>query len=251
MNRLSFRIVFLFISFYLCAEQGLHAQQIGLLGGLSLPDLRQIATANQADLSRQDFYYGIFAAFKLTNQLSLQAGLNYCGEGGKNEGIQPIPQGSLKDFPASDTFYANYTNTTILRYLEMPVLARLTWGKHMKYFIEGGIFAGYLLSAQALIKGSGSIYRDPSGNYPIFVPAGGTPFSPSLLNSNSNITNQVKTMNFGLVGGGGASYFAGRNQFFLDLRISEGMLNIYKDVQVNGKFKTGNVTLSLGYAFTL
>jgi hypothetical protein len=229
----------------------MYGQQIGIHGGLSLPDLRGKDGVEQTGLSRQDDYYGFFLSFKITNLLYFQTELNYCGEGGISSGIQPVQVNSIKNYRSRDTLYANYQSTTVLHYLEVPFLARMEWGQHIKYFLDFGIFAGYLLDAHVVNKGSGGIFLDPAGKSQAFVQPGAGLFSPSLLNSSSNIYSQVNTYNFGITGGGGMSYIIGRNQFFLDLRITEGMQPVYRDTDQSGKYKTGNVNLSLGYAFSL
>ncbi|HUX83690.1 MAG TPA: outer membrane beta-barrel protein [Chitinophagaceae bacterium] len=229
----------------------LDAQQIGIHGGLSLPDLRGATQQQQTVLSRQDGYYGFFLSFRLKNLLSIQADLNYCGEGGISSGIQQVFGDNLKAFPPSDTLYANYESHTILHYLEVPVVARITWGNQVRYFLEGGIFTGYLVDARQVNNGGGGLYKDPGGKIPAVLKPGETPFSPAVLNSNSNIYNRINTVNFGLTGGGGMSYKIGRNEIYLELRISEGMQGIYRDQAQFGKYKTGNVTVSFGYAFLL
>ncbi len=229
----------------------MEAQQIGIHGGLSLPDLRGATQEQQTVLSRQDTYYGIFLSFKVKNLLTLQADLNYCGEGGISAGIQQVYGNSLKNFPPADTLYANYDSHTILHYLEVPIVARLTWGNHVKYFLEGGIFTGYLVDARQVNSGKGGLFEDPEGRDPAVLKPGETPFSPGVLNSNSNIYTRINSVNFGLTGGGGMSYESGRSQLILDLRISEGMEGIYRDQGQYGKYKTGNVTVSFGYAFMI
>ncbi|HVB03394.1 MAG TPA: outer membrane beta-barrel protein [Chitinophagaceae bacterium] len=241
---------FLFLFLGLCCHS-LLAQEIGIQGGFSLPDLRGNLRDPQAYLSRSDGCYGIYGNFKINKQFSILAELNYCGEGGRRDGIQPIPSGSMKDYPPSDTFYSDYQNSTILHYLELPVLARLTWGKQVKYFIEGGIFTGYLMDARLVTSGKGVLYSDPAGRIPASAPPGGDPFSPQILDNNTDISKQINRINIGIIGGGGILYDLGRNQFSLDLRISEGMLHIYRNTHAGGKYNTGNVLILLGYGFRL
>ena len=65
----------------------------------------------------------------------------------------------------------------------------------------------------------------------------------------SSLKNQHR-WNFGVTGGVGIAQDFGKNRIFFDARFEYGLVNIQKYSE-DGKNNTGNVLLSLGYAYRL
>lgn len=182
--------------------------------------------------------FGITAAYGFNNILSLAAELNYTTMGGKKNGMQ-----ALSGYGSNGTLYADFENKTVLNYLELPVMARVTFGKAFRYYANLGIFGSYLLSAKNETSGSSALYKDANGTQVY----DGTKVS---FDKNTDIKSQVKDFNFGIVGGLGAGYTFGQHGIWLDGRYVMGMPNIRENTAVNGKNSTGSIMATVGYTYT-
>jgi Outer membrane protein beta-barrel domain len=227
---------------------------LGLKGGLSIPDLSG-GGGNQLSenyTSRLAFNFGVLSDFKVHNNFSLQVELNYAGQGGKRDGMQPItnlPASLSQGLPAGTYLYADFKNKAVLDYLELPIMAKLSWGKMFGYYVNAGPYLGYLLHAAEKTKGTSTIYEDPNGKYPLTEM--GYPVPPQNFNANTDITSSIKRFNVGVTGGGGVSLkLDPKDKLFFDARVEYGFINIQK-YSVDGKDNTGNLLLSLGYAHRL
>jgi hypothetical protein len=220
----------------------------GVHGGLSIPDLsggkgNAISTNYTSRLAGN---FGIQADYAITQKFSIDVELNYAGQGGKRDGLQPVtnlPPQYQALVPPGDYLYGNFKNTAAFDYLELPILARLNWGKAFQFYVNAGPYLGYLLHAEEKTKGSSYIFEDPQGNQPISP-------EPVDFTANTNITSDIHKFNVGVTGGIGISRSFGRNLFFLDGRFEYGLLNIQK-YTADGKDHTGNVLVSLGYSYRL
>lgn len=181
--------------------------------------------------------FGLTAAYGLNNKLSLLAELNYTTQGGKKEGMQALSH-------SGQTVYADFSNKLYLNYLELPVMARMTFGSKIKYYANAGIFGGYLLSAKHKASGSSALYLDKDGKVPFAT-------EPVSFDADNAITDNISNFNFGLVGGLGAGYTFGVHGVWLDGRYAYGMPNIMKNTSVNGENSTGSIMVMAGYTYTL
>ncbi len=221
---------------------------LGVHGGLSIPDLsggkgNALSTGYTSRLAGN---FGLNSDFGITKKFSIAVELNYAGQGGKHDGVQAItnlPAQYQSYLQPGQYFYGNFKNTAALDYLELPILARLTWGKTWKFYVNAGPYIGYLLHAEEKTKGSSYIYED-AGATQLISP------TPEDFNANTNITSDIHKFNVGISGGVGLAYPFGRNEIFLDVRGEYGFLNIQKS-SADGKDHTGNALLSLGYSFRL
>jgi hypothetical protein len=220
---------------------------LGVHGGLSIPNLSGGGgNAISSDYSsRLAANFGIQADYGITQKFSIDVELNYAGQGGKRDGLQPVtnlPSQYQSQVPPGDYLYGNFKNTAAFDYLELPILARLKWGKAFKFYVNAGPYLGLLLHAEEKTSGSSYIYEDPQGNQPISP-------SPVDFTSNTNITSDLHKFNVGVTGGIGISQsFGVRSLVFLDGRFEYGFLNIQKYSE-DGKDHTGNVLVSLGYSY--
>lgn len=227
---------------------------VGLKGGLSIP---QLAGSQDNELtrdykSRRAVNFGAFVDIGITERVSVQPEINFAGQGGKREGIQPVTQDlpGLPPLPGGNFYYADFRNVAELNYLEMPVLLKYRFGNRDKtrIYINGGVFYGRLLSAKTKTSGSSTLYLDPDGQFPVLLPPNGDPLPPLPFDATTDVKNDLNSNNFGFTGGGGVEIPIGKNYLLFDARVSRGIVRIQRD-EMNGDSKTGNVVVSIGWAF--
>ncbi len=228
---------------------------IGFKGGISIPKL---SGSDNNELSR-DYKsrvapnFGVFFEFDVAKKTSLQFEVNYAGQGGKRNGIQPVSQSipGLPPLPNGAFYYANFKNEAKLNYLEIPALVKYRFRSKEKtgIYINGGVYYGHLLNATTVTSGSSTLFLDRDGRIPLLLPPANTPFPAIPFDAKTDIKNDVNKNNFGVTGGGGIEIPHGKNYFVIDARVSYGFLAIQKDTLRNGNSKTGNLVISFGYAF--
>ncbi len=227
---------------------------IGVHGGISIPDIR----GSQADIysrnftSRQGPYFGLSLEKTVTPLFSLVVELNFTSQGGKRSGMQPITMdipGGLP-VPPDTILFANFHNETILDYLEVPVLARFSFGHRLRFFLNAGPYVGVLLRAKAVTQGSSAIYMDEAGTMPIIIPPNTDPLIVDL-GAETNVKDSLKSTNIGLYGGGGLKYPLGPGDLILEAHFQLGLTVIQRDVETSGTSRTGAVVVSLGYTLPL
>jgi len=223
---------------------------LGVHGGLSIPDLSG-GNGNQLNTgytSRLAANFGIQSEWHVYQRFSLQVELNFAGQGGQRNGLQPItnlPPAYQQAVPPGSYLYADFKNKAVLNYLELPILAKFTWGRALQFYADAGFYAGYLLHAEEKTKGTSSIYVDQKGD-PLTVM--GYPVPEQDFTANTDITSSIKRFNVGVTGGVGLALpLDGRNKLYFDARFEYGFINIQKYSE-DGSNNTGNLLLSLGWA---
>jgi hypothetical protein len=243
-----------FLALFLAVGGSLAAEEvrIGVHGGVSIPNLRGGNDIfSQGFTSREGPFFGVFADFGLTGHLSLAVEVNYTSQGGKRSGLQPVT--SLPPdlpLPPGTILYANYHNETILDYIEIPVMGRLTYGAKVRFFVDAGPYVGFLHRAKTVTKGSSALYLDASGTMPIVIPPSPNPLVVSF-EGDTDVKSSLKNTNFGLAGGGGVIFQVGPGGLILEAHFQLGLTTIQRDVQTSGDNKTGAAIVSLGYEFSL
>jgi len=228
---------------------------VGIKGGVSIPNLSgsgdNVVTKNYK--SRTAITFGAFVELGLSDKFSIQPELNYSQQGGVRKGVQPItrPIPGLPPLPPGQYLFGDFKNTAKLNYLEIPVLLKYKFGSKgkIRFFLNGGVYYGYLLNATTVTKGTSTIYVDENKT-PLLVPPLGTPLPPMSFDAKTDVINDVNRNNFGLTGGGGLLIPSGKkNNFIIDVRISRGLTHIQKNTALNGESRTGNFVVSFGYVF--
>ena len=240
-------------SFAQTADKETH---VGLKVGISLPNI--LGSSDQEITkdykSRIAPNFGGFVDVGLTRHLSIQAGLDYASQGGKRNGVQPITATipGLPTLPPGQYFFADFKNTAKLDYLEVPVMAKYRFKKDKKigYYVNAGPYFGFLMKATTVTKGSSTIYVDKNRT-PLLLPPVGTPFPVIPFDAKTDVTDDLNRFNFGITGGGGITFPAKGNYFFIDARGSYGLTTLQKDTINDGKSRTGNLVISFGYAFKI
>ena len=241
------------LAFLQTGQSFAQAPWIGVHGGLSIPDLSG-GKDNQLSsnyTSRLAGNFGIQAEWPVYHRFSLQVELNFAGQGGQRNGTQPItnlPPELQASVPPGTYLYADFKNKAVLNYLELPILAKFSWGRTLIFYANGGPYLGYLLHAEEKTKGTSTIYADQKGD-PLTIQ--GYPVPPQDFTANTDITSSIKRFNVGITGGAGLALpIDARNKLFFDARFEYGFINIQKS-SADGSNNTGNVLLSLGWSYRL
>ncbi|MFZ1700262.1 MAG: porin family protein [Pyrinomonadaceae bacterium] len=227
---------------------------VGLKGGVSVPNLvgggdEEITRDYK---SRFTYNFGGFVDVGISKRVSIQTEVNYSPQGGKRDGIQPITAAipGLPPLPPGSYLFADFKNTAKLKYIEVPVLFKYTWRRDSgpQFYVNAGPNAGFLIKATQETRGTSTIYVDKNGT-PLLLPPVGTPIPPMSFDADTDVTDSLHRFNFGLTGGGGVKFPVGKNFFFIDARASYGLTTLQKNTATDGTSRTGNLVMSVGYAF--
>lgn len=259
------KIVLLSALFFLASQISAFAQsdskasnskfELGAFGGLNTPRLTGGGgnPLSEGWSSRSGAAFGLILNWNTGTHFGWRADVLYSSEGGQSNGMQALDGSSINpQVPAGTYFYANYDNESILNYLEIPVMAKyaLNLGKSSKLYVDFGPYLGFLLNATQKTSGSSIVYADASGTQPVTVdPQTGQPY-PVPFDADTDITNDINSVNFGLTGGIGIEQGVGFGQIFLDFRGAYGLTPIQKDAK-NGESHNGNLLVALGYSIPL
>jgi hypothetical protein len=244
-----------FITLFIILTYTVQAQnwQFGIKGGLSLPNLTSAGGASDVSkgyktISGPDF--ALFAAYTISDKFSLEADLEWSTQGGQKTGLQTIPANpDLAQFfpPGTLYLYANFTSTVRLQYLMMPVMIKYTMNlgssEKWKLYVDGGLFGGLLMTANASASGSSKVYLDKEQTQPI---------SSLIVNfdSTGNIKNQLHKGNFGIEGNLGILYQMNSTAVFAEAGGNYGFIDLQKNSQ-NGINHTGALIFRVGFDIKL
>jgi len=220
---------------------------MGVKAGLSIPDLEGNNEQSRGYTSRQGGYGGVLINFKVNTLLSVQTEVNYSPQGGQRKGIQPVPADAISGIalPPGVNLYANFKNTTILSYVEIPVMLKLELGKKLRYYTCLGPYMAFLIESRTETRGSSLLYFDAEATTPLTVD--GSPIPAVSFNSDTDIKKSIKTFNGGGAWGLGLKYPVRPGHIFIEGRIIRGFTNIQTHPERDGKNKTGSLTVALGY----
>jgi hypothetical protein len=226
---------------------------LGVHAGISIPNLR----GSQADIftknftSRQGPYFGLTADIPLAGRFSLAVDLNYTSQGGLRRGMQPLTMDTSElPIPPDTLIFADFRNETVLDYLEVPVMARVTFEGKLRVFLDFGPYAGYLVRGKALTEGVSALYLDEAGAMPITLPPDYVEPLVVDLGATTDVKDSVEAFNFGLAGGGGLMVPVGPGEIVLEARFQLGLTHLQKHPE-NGNTQTGAVIISLGYTLPI
>ncbi|HRO47184.1 porin family protein [Agriterribacter sp.] len=226
----------------------------GINGGISIPQLKSSGDneISKDYSSRLAATFGLFADIGITQQFSVKAAVNYAGQGGKRQGMQPvtaIPPALSQMLPPGTILYADFKNESVLNYLEIPVTAKFRWGSTLKYYLNAGPYIGILLNASQKTNGNSRLYFDKGATQPLSMQ--GQPLPSQSFKADTDIKKDINPVNLGITGGIGLAYpVGGSGEIILDARGAYGLTTIQKDTKANGKSRTGGLFITLGYAYT-
>jgi opacity protein-like surface antigen len=184
------------------------------------PNVRFLSgNSNSTQLNKPaiGFYSGITAQFPLKNDWSIVTGIGFERKGG-------VIKTEWTDFNANPIgIYNTYVNHD---YLVIPVLFRLSFGDKINYYINGGLYYGYLLAAKFNAE------------------------RPNLPNVQLNDEN-IRKSDFGLSIGGGIKINIAKNLAIpIEIRSNHGLINTNKaEIINNGAIKPNAVNLIVGLSY--
>lgn len=237
---------------------------VGVKGGISVPNLTSGSSKSDWDegySSRIGPNIGILIERPFSKSFSLQAEVNYIGEGGKRNGIQPfsIPKEYVPLFQQAfqtdkDYVYADFKNVSRINYIQVPVMARFNVAVNasgrLKCFAQAGPYVAFLVGAKQIIKTDDlKVYLDKEGRQQI-PPELVKGFLGSSLDTTVDAKEQLHKANLGVQGSVGVSLDCGSGKFFLEAGGNYGFIPIQKGDE-HGKNNIGAATVAIGYALKL
>jgi hypothetical protein len=183
---------------------------------------------------------------------------------------QELAMGAFMAWMAQNPYYyANVKNTTKFEYITLPLLLQTGWNvgsSPLQLYVNAGPVVSFILSCKQTQKplNNSLLYSDASGNTTIwnsFDPAiqamldAAFPTLKATLeqpidSSETNITGEMKSANFGIAANVGLRYQSGRNNFFFEVGSSYGFVAV-QDNDTNGSNRLGAISMMLGYSFSL
>ncbi|MGL4368281.1 MAG: outer membrane beta-barrel protein, partial [Spirochaetota bacterium] len=142
---------------------------LGAKGGLSIPNLTAWGDSNPISdgyKSRLGADGGVYALHDFSELFAVSLGVEYCAQGGVKEGFQafPVPDQYKAFLPDQEYLWADFKSEAKFDYLLIPLLARVSWAPRsqprFKVYVSAGPFAGFLLKARQITRGTSDIYLD-------------------------------------------------------------------------------------------
>src|SRR5690554_2721810 len=128
--------------------------EIGIEGGPSIMSLRGNEAIDSLHETTTRFSGGLFLQFNFNKNLSLRTNIAFERKGS---------EATIRGFD----FFGNWVDEEDVKvnydYLTMPILARVTFGKRVKYFVNAGPYFGYVLKQNMVIKSSIAPTRNEDG----------------------------------------------------------------------------------------
>src|SRR4029077_892847 len=138
--------------------------------------------------------------------------------------------------------YANFTSTIRLEYLMLPVMVKyridLSASGKWKFYVDGGLFGGLLMTAGASASGTSKVYLDKEQMQPLSS-------LPVNFDSTGNIKNQLHKGNFGIEGNIGLIYQVNSIGILAEAGGNYGFIDLQKDNR-NGINHTGALIFRVG-----
>lgn len=226
--------------------------KIGAFVGLNMPKLTGGGGNPLSEnwSSREGGASGVTVSWSTGPHFAWRADLLYSSEGGQRNKMQGIDASSINpQVPAGTYFYANFKNQSILNYLEVPVMGKysIPLSNSSHFYMNFGPYIGFLLNSNKKTRGSSIVYADPEGTQAVSVdPQTGQAY-PVSFDADTDIKDEIHTVNIGLTGGIGLTQKVGFGELILDLRGSYGLTNIQKYPE-DGSNHIGNLLVSVGYS---
>jgi hypothetical protein len=215
MKKLLF-IIFIYFPMLLVAQNKI---KFGVNGGLNYASLRGNDLAEDLDPGIS-YLVGVSAEYFVKENLSISANLNYENKIAKDNGnIYLLDEYGIPSMIKSDT-------RTIYNYLVLPIYVNYYFGKKDDFYVNGGLFLGYLLNSK---------------------------FTSKKFNDTTDTTDLNKKIDGGLVFGFGKLFkLDDKNELKLEIRENLGLVNT-SDVNVHGggTIKTNSINLILNWSFNL
>lgn len=220
------RKFFLLTTFALiCYLPGLMAQSLSF-GVLAGPSTRNVSYGTGNIFKHPDFGAdaGVLAELRYSELFSLQPMIEYSGQGSKHGAFVSSVDYDPAQYPDGHKFAE-------LDYLMVPVLAKFGWHlgseSHMRFFVNAGPYAAFLLSANQVLVSSDQ---------------------QRISGTSVKVKSELNNFNAGIDGNIGLSYFFHFSSIFIQAGGNYGFLKIQKD-QSAGTNYAGAASLTVGYTF--
>ena len=240
----------------LMVDHTAYAQEwwIGLRGGPSIPHLSD--GGNEVSKGYSSIVapnFGLMVEYYFTHNVSVQFEVDYSGQGGERDGLQPITQSpeGLPPLPEGQYLYADFKDKSVLNYLEIPIIGKYQFDlyDHWHPFIEAGPYIGFLLNATEKTSGTSQIYVDHNRT-PLTID--GQPVPPVSFDADTNVKGDLNEVNAGIMAGGGIAYVINSlNQIFIDIRGEYGLRSVQKNTARDGSSNTGCAVFLVGYKYKI
>jgi hypothetical protein len=228
---------------------------IGAKGGISIPNLTSGGSNNPLNKGYKSGLgpnAAIFGEYGFSDLFSLELSLEYSAQGGNKNGKQALPvtpdiAAFFAPNPAPPYLWTNFDAQAKLDYLMVPLLAKFGFDlghqSNFRLYASAGPFAGFLLGAKTITKGSSNIYADEAETIPLLT-------GPTSFDSTMDIKSELHSFNWGVEVNIGLAYHFDQHCIFLEGGGNYGFIPIQKD-KANGQNNAGAATVRIGYAYTL
>ncbi|MFN0048825.1 MAG: porin family protein [Cytophagales bacterium] len=236
----------LYISFLFSVSvsnaQILLGAKLGLSNATATVDTRNIPYTLTESLNR--FQFGLVYDHNFHNHLSIRTEFLYAEKG----------HGVTKYFDAKQFEARSLQNRSSWEYqttyLELPIMLKwFTDGKKFKFYVNGGIYGAYWLSA----KFKGSFFTTNLGD--IYYSRKETNENYTFDNDLSVDKRKDNRFDFGLVAGVGVAYKISKGEFFIEGRYAHGLADRFAFEQSPPKYYQPQMNrvwnISAGFLFTL
>jgi hypothetical protein len=199
-------LIIVILALLIVSPAGALDRYAGFVGGLNFADLStKLSTGGELETNLHvAFGVGAVMGFPLREKVYLQLEPKYLQKGGKL--LQETPEEGSGQEPSPDLDFR-------FSFIEIPILAKITFGEQIKRYAFFGPTFGFLLSAEV----------DAEFDNQTFT---------------ADIKETSKKTDFGILLGTGASFPLGRGELFFDGRYSAGFANLSKGGTV--QFKHGS-----------
>ena len=243
---LSFLIITCLSYTYIYSQEKI---SLGFKAGINIPGLGINSPNPVVDgyKTRLAPCFGIVLETGLNYRWSILSEANYATMSFGKNGSQVIPVSAYSGLGLSSIgdLYANFNSKIELKYLEVPLMLKYYVYQNPKtnFFVNGGVFAGILLTGNVKTDGRGNVYTDAAHQNPLF------PFQISLKQE-QDLSNRIQLINWGLQLGAGFTWKGDLGEFFVNVNGSIGLVNI-QESSGDGANKTKEATITAGYLFDL
>jgi len=210
----------------ICNAGILKAQSLTSWGLFAGPGTRNLSYGSKNIFAHPDLGLdaGILAELRFSEHFSFQPMLEYSAQGSKHGMF-------VSSLNYTDPQYANDVKFGELNYLMIPLLAKVGWQlgyeSHMRFFVNVGPYAAFLMSAnQVLIS----------------------PDQQRIGSTSEDVKSELNTFNAGVDGNVGVSYFFHLSSVFVQIGGNYGFLKLQKD-QSAGTNYSGAASIAVGYTF--
>lgn len=239
----------------------------GIRAGVGIPKLKStddnVYSKNYETVA--GFDGSIFGDFGITEHFSIKAELGYSRKGGERNGVQPIPPAQLGELAAiaqGNPIWAEFDNTAVFNYIEIPILAKYEWDLGSKWgvYVNAGVYVDFIINPEQVTNSYGEVplYLDEAQTIRVPYPLENTPpeYWPDLppvdLSATTDISADLATMDFGGMWGLGFTFaLSEHSELLADIRGSYGFIPLQNDTATYGTVHMGNLTFALGYQYVI